>query len=214
MQTQAAEADDDATFEDIEYAVGAAVGHYLSRRAPGDARDMRQEAWEIALAALRSFDPAYGNLRGYVYVAVKRSLGSRISRWLSVTSIHGDALAGRTQQTRVPVKEEHRVTRHTPEAYLLERERLGERLRWGVRFRQALLRALRSFEPWELEVVDRLFGLDGNDGGRQPAEVAEAMGVDVREVYRVAGRVKSELSSSIALYGLGRALRAIEEELP
>lgn len=212
--------------EDIDKGVEAAVAHYRRRRAPGDQGDMRQEAWEIALVAARTYDPGVsGNLSGYIYVAVRRSLGARISNWLSVPSVHGDMALARQNQTRVRLDGDSMtsqaadgsstrsvpadlVDRWTPEDALLERRRLGERGRWAIRFRRMVLGAMSGWSSREVEVIERLHGLDGGPPA-SAAAVASAMAIDVKEVYRLTDRFKKEISCNLGLYGLGKQLKEI-----
>lgn len=100
----------------IEREIAAAVERSARRLAafgvPVEEADLRQAGWVAALEALRTFDPARGNLGAYLAPILRATLGKAVSRWLHPASLSDGAarVSGAVERTDVEDLADERVT--------------------------------------------------------------------------------------------------------
>jgi len=189
-------------FSELEQAVHGVVAHYSRARAPAPADDMEQEAWRIAIAAYRKFDPAFGSrLYSYAYAAVKRSLWMSVARWTAVPTIKKRFDLSEALSRRTAVRPEHAVVEVSPEEELAEREE-DVRRRWRLRKVHRLARGLlRRLPDEDAEIVARHYGLDGRvPEGR--GSIAKKLGVEPQRVSRALSRYSKEARGDAELWSL------------
>lgn len=194
--------------------------------------DLFQQA-ELVAAETTSDEPEKVLNPAYLFTALRRQLGTYISRTVSVVSIKGNWKAGMENRYRWPLHTQANsgaapssqelkddrlqklqarlATGATPEEALATAQvhRLREQL--GQSFHAELQRLLEDMEPRDLEVVRLKFGLGGGEPLKSDA-IARLLGVSNKEVYRSWERVLRRLRSSLKIYQLHHQLTELAND--
>lgn len=206
--------------EQVQRAVRGVVGRFVSRQAPADRHDMSQEAWLIAVESLPHFEEGRGcSLEGYLRVAITRSLGAEVSRWLAVPSIHNRIELGRELQHRISVGPENPDDENSvlpqilwetvdPEQILAAKQGVRCRAGWGVRFQRTLDRVLEEFEPGQRRLIERQYGLNGQPT-MKVEDLARQFHWPIRDVYRTSNQFRERVYRDLSMTILDQELKEL-----
>lgn len=197
---------------EIDQTVRKAVSYFGRHRIYNvNSDDLHQQARLIALKTLKA-QPEKAKNGGYLFNAIRRSLGNYISTEISLVSIHGNWEAGR--QFNSSCAAVSGLDSHVPrqlhagaeqEETAIERETDKLQARWRIDFRRALDKALRGLSDEDAYIVERKFGLDGLPESTDRALAAE-LGIPVGKIYRTWEKALRRLRNSLEMRLLDKHL--------
>lgn len=176
---------------------------WFRRKVPSlrddEEEDMMQVAHLTALEATPNFQPAKGDLAGYLYRAVRTQMGAHLTGARCPVATHGNLLAARTAYGVDMEAAPTSYTAETPLALALERESRQEGRAWEASLQGALTRVFRLYTARDVEIFCRSRGVCGRTE-ETAREIAADLDLPVATVYLATARILKAIQYDIYIY--------------